>query len=59
MKFFWDQLDLSYSTHGSQKSAANQKNREKIQFFRLNFEALLINRSSMKFHMVIAIMLEF
>ena len=32
MKFLWDQPVLSYSTHGSQKSAANQKNREKTNF---------------------------
>ena len=30
--FLWDQPVLSYSTHGSQKSVANQKNREKIIF---------------------------
>ena len=32
MKFLWNQPVLSYSTHGSQKSAANQKNREKTIF---------------------------
>ena len=32
MKFLWDQPVLRYSTHGSQKSGANQKNREKIIF---------------------------
>ena len=32
MKFLWNQPVLSYSTHGSQKSAANQKNREKTNF---------------------------
>ena len=32
MKFLWNQPVLSYSTHGSQKSAANQKNREKNNF---------------------------
>ena len=32
MKFLWDQPVLSYSTHGSQKSAANQKKSRKIIF---------------------------
>ena len=32
MKFLWDQPVLRYSTHGSQKSRRNQKNREKIDF---------------------------
>ena len=44
MKFLWDQPVLSYSTHGSQKSRRNQKNR-----FGLNLEILLINRSLWNF----------
>ena len=32
MKFLWDQPVLSYSTHGSQKSAANQKKSRKNHF---------------------------
>ena len=44
MKFLWDQPVLSYSTHGSQKSGANQKNWKKL-IFSLNFEVLLINKS--------------
>ena len=42
MKFLWNQtMFWAISTHGSQKSAANQKNREKTISVRLNFEVLL------------------
>ena len=56
MKFLWDQLVLSYSTHGSQKSRRNQKNREKINF-RAQFWSTSDQNISMKFHMVFAIIL--
>ena len=56
MTFLWDQPVLSYSTHGSQKSGANQKNREKI-IFQAQFWSACNQYISMKFYMVIAICL--